>query len=195
MKKLTPEVLVSKYKDANPSIDETVLQGIHEIDWWQLNDAYGSAKIVPALLRATLSHDEDERNFAFQLLHETVWHQGTIYEVTAYVVPFLQQMLLSSQTPDRASVAFLITSLAEGYSQNSLWVSKTRAAIGKNLPLLYPFLEHEDELVRCSVAHTIGYYPNYADETIPLLEKAFFIENDEGCKEEILRNIKSLQER
>jgi hypothetical protein len=194
MEKLTPEVLVTKYQDANPLIDETTLNGIHTIDWQHLHHAHGRASDVPALLRAALARDEYERYFAFQLLHETIWHQGTIYDVTAYVVPFLQQMLLSPQTPDKALVAFLITSLAEGESKNSLWVSKTREAIGKNLPLLYPFLEHTDETIRWSVAHTLGYYPQFAEETLPLLEKALFLEKDPLPKEEILKTIKILQE-
>lgn len=113
-----------------------------------MKDAYGSATDIPALLRATFSLDENERDFAFQLLHQTIRHEGTIYEVTAYVVPFLQQMLLLPQTYDRASVAFLITSLALGSSETSDRVTKTREAIGKNLPLLYAFLEHEDNTFR-----------------------------------------------
>jgi hypothetical protein len=194
MEELTPEVLVTKYRAASPSIDETALEGIYVIDWQMLDDAFGPANDVPALLRAILSTVEDHRDFAFKLLHETIWHQGTIYEATSYAVPFIQKILLSPQTPDKDMVAFLITSLATGYSENTEWVIKTRDAIGKDLQLLYPFLEHAEEWMRYNVIQTIGYYPQFAKVTIPLLENALLIEKNESCKKEILKSIKKLQE-
>jgi hypothetical protein len=50
------------------------------------------------------------------LLHETIWHQGTVYEASAYAVPFLLQMLAAPDTPDKAAIAFLLASLANGHS-------------------------------------------------------------------------------
>lgn len=194
MEKLTPEELVTMYRDASSSIDETALEGIDEIDWQSLHDCYGPATDVPALLRAVLSSVEDHRNFAIELLDQTVWHQGTIYEVTSYVVPFLQKMLLLPQTPDKDTVAVLIASYVTGNSENNQWITQTRVAVGKDLALLYPFLEHESYGVRYYVIRALGYYPQFAKEIIPLLEKALLIETNDQCRDEILISIKMLQE-
>lgn len=193
MEKLTPEELVTMYRDASPSIDETALEGIYATDWQSLEDAFGPATDVPALLRALLSTVENHRHLAITLLDQTIWHQGNIYEVTSHAVPFLQKMLLLSQTPDKDMVAVLIASCVTGYSENNRWVTQTRDAVGKNLPLLYPFLEHEEYGVRYYIIQALGYYPQFAKEIVPLLEKALLIEKNEQCKEEILISIKKLQ--
>jgi len=77
-------------------------------------------------LRAALSSIEDHHNFALQLLFEIVWHQGTVYEASARVVPFLYRMLQAPQTPDRAGIAHLLGALADGHSY--LQVHATRTA-------------------------------------------------------------------
>ena len=92
-----------------------MLERLDTINWSALHHAHGEASDVPILLRTTLSQIKEERDFAFQLLHETIWHQGTVYEASAHVVPFLWEMIQSPETPDKPSVVFLLASLANGH--------------------------------------------------------------------------------
>lgn len=85
MEELTPERLIAHYKDSHGHIDATLLNGVNTIDWVCLRHAHGAATDIPPLLRAVLSLDNGHRAFAFQLLHETIYHQGTIYQATSYV--------------------------------------------------------------------------------------------------------------
>jgi hypothetical protein len=95
---------------------DELIQGLDSIPWADLSHAIGPADDVPERLRALVSNDEDRRREALYRLMETIWHQGTIYEATSHVIPFLVRMLQSSQTPDRASVALLLASIAGGSS-------------------------------------------------------------------------------
>ena len=93
-----------------------MLDGIDSVHWHRLSHAFGHAEDVPALLRGLVSQNRDERLEATYRLLETVYHQGTVYEVSPHVVPFLQEMLISPETPDNALPAFILASLAEGRS-------------------------------------------------------------------------------
>jgi hypothetical protein len=92
-----------------------MLNNIDKIDWQQLTHAYGSAEDVPQHLHALLSPDKEKRDEAFGFFWGSVIHQGTVYEVTAHVVPFLLELL---QTPDAELRRALLPLLAE-YAQGS----------------------------------------------------------------------------
>jgi hypothetical protein len=93
-----------------------MLSGMDSVDWHRLSHAFGRAEDVPGLLRGLVSQNSDERLEALYRLLETVCHQGTVYEVSPYVVPFLQEVLISPETPDKALPALILASLAEGRS-------------------------------------------------------------------------------
>ena len=91
-----------------------MLEGLDRVDWKALRHAYGSADDVPELIRALLSEDPAERKAAIHELFGNIYHQGTVYEASAYAVPFLMELLASQSTPDRESVACLLASIASG---------------------------------------------------------------------------------
>jgi hypothetical protein len=95
---------------------QDILEGLDSIDWPNLSHAYGEASDVPVMVKALLSDDVDERYDAFFQLLGNIWHQGTVHEASAYVVPFLIKMLSSPITPDRARIALILASLADGQS-------------------------------------------------------------------------------
>ncbi|NIP44201.1 MAG: hypothetical protein GWN61_22370, partial [candidate division Zixibacteria bacterium] len=68
----------------------------------------------PHLLMDLVHENEDTRQAALYELFGNVWHQGTVYEATSYVVPSLINILKSSQSPDRESVAGLLAAIANG---------------------------------------------------------------------------------
>jgi HEAT repeat protein len=96
--------------------DEDILYGLDGVDWSALSHAFGPADNVPELLRGLISEDPDARWAAYDELTNTVWHQGTVYSVSAHVVPYLIAMLRSPDTPDKRLPAMLLALLADGSS-------------------------------------------------------------------------------
>ena len=96
--------------------DEGLLRGLDTVNWGALSHAFGPADNVPGLLRGLISEDADVRWAAYDKLTNTVWHQGTVYSVSAHVVPFLIAMLRSPNTPDKRLPAVLLAMLADGSS-------------------------------------------------------------------------------
>jgi hypothetical protein len=81
-----------------------------------LRHAYGEASDVPKLIRALVSDHPGKREGALDALFSTIWHQGTVYQASAYAVPFLLRLLADQRIPDRGSVLHLLQSLATGSS-------------------------------------------------------------------------------
>ena len=91
-----------------------MLEGLDNIDWSRLQHAYGTAEDVPGLIRALLSDDMAIRDVAVYELFGNIYHQGTVYEASAHAIPFLIELMESPPTPDRASIACLLASIANG---------------------------------------------------------------------------------
>lgn len=75
-------------------------QGLDEIDWHSLTHAYGPASDVPGQIRDLASPDAETRRQAMHALYGNIWHQGTVYEATAYAVPFLIELLEAQDLPN-----------------------------------------------------------------------------------------------
>jgi len=110
---MTPDDLVSLYESAP---DPPSLAGLGAVDWSAFSHAYGPATDVPALLRAFVSDIPDHCDFACELLFQTIWHQGTVYEATAAVLPFLYGLLEADGVRNKGRVGDLIATVADGHS-------------------------------------------------------------------------------
>lgn len=93
---------------------ENLFRDLDAVPWSELSHAYGQASDVPGLIRALVSENHDDRQEALYQLLGNVWHQGTIYEASSYVVPFLVRMLRTPSTPDRSIVAMILAAIASG---------------------------------------------------------------------------------
>ncbi|GAB2824263.1 hypothetical protein GCM10022221_22900 [Actinocorallia aurea] len=89
------------------------LDGLDEVAWASLHHAYGTAEDVPGQLRALASADPEAREAA-RGLYGNVYHQGTRWEASPYVVPFLAALLDDPGTPGRGSVMGLLRAVALG---------------------------------------------------------------------------------
>lgn len=99
-----------------------MLDGINDVPWSELWHAHGSAEDVPSMLVALQNPDSCLEACAD--LHETVWHQGTIYPASAATLPFLFQIIQSSPkqresfSPDHLAVGLIAAiALGEGWVQ------------------------------------------------------------------------------
>jgi hypothetical protein len=111
---MTPDELVSLYEPRDSIRRLPALDGIDDIDWSKLKDAYGPANKVPALLRAFVSGHRDHTRWAAEDLFQTIWHQGNVYSATAVVIPFLYNLLEGKGPYDKTVVAHLLATIADG---------------------------------------------------------------------------------
>lgn len=106
--------LIVKYRSSDSVPPMPALEGLEKVNWSELKDAYGPATAVPALLRALVAVDPGEREFADELLCQTIWHQGNVYTGTAAAVPFLYNLLEDDGPHDKGAVAGIISLIADG---------------------------------------------------------------------------------
>lgn len=208
-----------------------MLEELDAINWSKLRHAYGEATDVPNQIRSLLSEDKKMRDDAMDELCGNILHQGTVYEASAYAVPFLQELLKAPDTSDKIAIVGLLTGLAcgndvyhgilgnhkiiKGVTYEELWrgilakqgkvleeevekgvqhAEATRSAVEKERYLLYPYLQDDEPFVRAMVAEALANFPKYSYETLPLLEKALAVENDEDVKASIVNSINVLRE-
>jgi hypothetical protein len=95
---------------------EKMLVGLNDVPWAKIKHDYGPAVDVPDLIRALVSSDVEVRGTAWYDLHGNLWHQGTIYEATAYAVPFFLQLLKSEVVPNRHEILIYLARLFLGRS-------------------------------------------------------------------------------
>lgn len=122
-----------------------VLESIDNVNWSKISHAYGPATDVPAQLRTLAFGDEQERKRALHALHGNIWHQHTIYEATAFTVPFLVE-LVQNQVPAREGVLSLIALIAAGSS----YMSVHQSLLGKWTPEDEEQLQREQQWVKAA---------------------------------------------
>ncbi|MCB0032866.1 MAG: hypothetical protein KDE51_02510 [Anaerolineales bacterium] len=72
---------------------------LNDIDWTNLSHAYGSAEKAPTLLRQLAFGTEGEQEDALNWLWNDYVHQGSRYDGTYHLIPFLFELLESNQFP------------------------------------------------------------------------------------------------
>jgi hypothetical protein len=111
---MTPDDLVALYRSPYSAPPLLALAGLDQVDWSAVKDAYGPATDIPALFRALVSGNSDHREFACELLHQTIWHQGNVYSATAAAIPFLYNLLEADGPHDKEAIAGLLALIADG---------------------------------------------------------------------------------
>lgn len=183
------EELLAQYSQKNLLLDETVLQGIEQINWSELSHAYGIAIDTPAWLRATFSGNPYHRGIAFESLHSSICHQGTIYQATSYVVPFLIRMLSFEHTPDLDEVILLLDAISWSYTdllqyfenegidfnkraleeEYVFYAREAHTAVRAGLKQYLPLIYHPLAKVRQANARLLCSFPEDADQILPAL--------------------------
>jgi hypothetical protein len=191
-----------------------LLADVYEIDWENLYHAYGPATDVPLLLLLLLSDDELIREDVYGTLYGNIWHQGTVYEASAYAMPFLLRMLAHPETPDKANILYLLASLAEGNSYLAVhhqegttsdwreiltrdgkdfdeelrkersWVAATNRAVGEGVALYLSLLD--DEELRSAAASVLCVVRDRAHEMVPPLVALLNTITDTGYREQLV---------
>lgn len=134
------------------------LAGLDEVPWHELRHAYGNAANLPRLLRAVATGDKD----ADEELATSIVHQGTIYDSTAYAVPFVLALLRQASDTDHRM--WLLVTLAqvargrswaetqggssEGVQEGRAWTLAARDALRRGVPLFLAILGDESHSAR-----------------------------------------------
>jgi hypothetical protein len=90
------------------------LHGLDDVDWASLHGTYRSGEDVPGRIEVLRSTDSAVRDDALNELWSAVIHQGTRWQVSAHVVPFLVQLIDDSDTPDRGTLTTLLRQVGLG---------------------------------------------------------------------------------
>lgn len=93
---------------------------VNAIDWSRLEHSHGSAKEVPSWLAALGSDSRKEQARALDCCWSYLVHQGTRYEASVRVVPFLFDVLKSSRPPLQQALIELLLGIAVGLDERFL---------------------------------------------------------------------------
>jgi hypothetical protein len=102
-----------------------MLDDLDNIDWTKVKHAYGAASDLPAMLRTLASGNKEQREKALWELHGNIWHQGTVYEATAFAVPFLLEFVKDKHA-DSFEILCLLALIADGSSYMAVHKSLLR---------------------------------------------------------------------
>ena len=96
------------------------LEGLDTIAWDETKTARGQGSELPLHLRALQSADAEERKRARWAIYGLVFHQGTRFQAAVQVIPFLYELVLDAETPERGPLLQLILHLGLGYEDAHL---------------------------------------------------------------------------
>jgi hypothetical protein len=143
-----------------------VLIGIDDVDWAALDGAYGPCTEAPGILRGLASSDPDVAAEAVFEFASSIWHQGTVYPVTAEVVPFLIELAVTDGVHRRAGLLRTLGALCDPdlTSGGQQWM--VRAAVAVHSGPLLPLLDDPDPEIRLHAAYAAAWSGPHAYDTL-----------------------------
>ena len=85
---------------------------LNKVPWSQLTHCYGPAKDTPFHLLGLFSTKKKERKQAWYHMYTAILHQGSIYEASCAVIPFLIQIIEQVPEKQRLEILNLLDGLA-----------------------------------------------------------------------------------
>ncbi len=176
---------------------------LDRIDWPKLKTAYGTAAAIPGALRDLASPDGEVRTAAWETLWSELEHQGTVYQATAYAVPFLVAWLPEVQGEEKLDLVTFLASLARGnsYKRQHLnltdeqgkqdpifqqemaeeirWVELTHLAVREGIDLYLAFLDDPDLQLRMATTYLLASFQEDHERLTPPLQVYLARETDE----------------
>jgi hypothetical protein len=194
-----------------------MLESLDTIPWQTLEHAYGEAGDIPRLLRDLASADEEVRQTAQTTLGFTIYHQGTVYSSTAYVVPFCCELLDATHREEdklwflmffidiaRASsfLDFHVTLEPQRYTQvgeapgiltqEAPWVRAAKETVSAGYSTYLRLLQEEDAKLRAYAALTLGLCQYHAEQVIPAMLDQLILEEEQTVRASVLLSLGQL---
>ncbi|GGJ85987.1 hypothetical protein GCM10011583_17060 [Streptomyces camponoticapitis] len=151
--------------------------------WAEREHAYGGAEDVPDQLRALASDDAEQAEEALYELYGNIVHQGSVYEATAYAVPYLARLAAAGIRP--GELLPLLGCIAESEDERSNTPGACRAAVTAQLPLILPLIESPDSSVRRAAVWAAA-RTGAAEQVLPALRRCWEEELDPLVRAEAL---------
>ena len=139
------------------------LSGLDDVDWAGLEDAYGPATAVPAMLRALTSPEAEDRTWAMEALRACILHQGSVYSGSTATVPFLVELACHGQVRQREHIVELLCGLAVHDPAGCLvqgafrWRSQAYESVRAGAPRYLDLLTDEVAEVRIAAAFVLAF--------------------------------------
>lgn len=188
-----------------------MLETLDTIPWSTLHHAYGEASDVPGLIRDRASPKKAIREAASWAFYANVYHQGTVYSATAFVVPFLLELLEDEQVKDKTDLLNLLDAIAHGSSyidvhvrneeerstadfQQKLaeergWVQDAKDAVGRGYPTYLRLLVGKKPRIRAYAAWVLANCQPYAEQVIPALQEFLMREEKQLVRASIILSL------
>ena len=198
-----------------------MLEALNQVKWSALSHAYGEASDVPGLLRALGSVRPQVRQEALWGLLSNVVHQGTRYEASPHVVPFLLELLAAPAAREPSGLMGLLVALvgAEFAPGNGPalcdgarvvrwgleepvprklgaelrpWLACYRAA-EPGLPTFQRWLTQGKPPERMAAGHLLGLFQPRAASVVPALEAQLRVEPEAPVRAVLAFSLSQLQ--
>ena len=180
-----------------------MLKGLDAVPWSDLKrnfafTAYNNDLDIPALLRQLINEDPEKRSQAWGKLYDNVFHQGSRFGATAYILPFIIELCAEPSVPDRNSLLWFWGYAITGYfsvrerptwgdgetiyeyGEVCQWRTEGEDYEGlhqiyreslKGKELLFDLLNDDDIYLRRGAIRVLASMPTIAELSVPKLEK------------------------
>ncbi|MEZ6041851.1 MAG: HEAT repeat domain-containing protein [Planctomycetaceae bacterium] len=196
-----------------PTEKSMMLESLELIPWQKLEHALGPADDVPDLLRQLLVDDPGIRSNAVWTLYGNVFHQGSRYSATPYVVPFLIEICKSDDIANRGELLRFWGNLITGFfsiRERPTWGDGTHVyfsgqildvslddpyaaplhQIYKNSlageELLYDLINENDISLRAGAAWVLACLPTIKERSLPKLLERLAVETNPWVRSAIV---------
>lgn len=166
-----------------------MLEGLDKINWAKHKGAYHLKEKLPAYIRDLASDDFETREKAFDNVIEEINHQGSIYDATPYVVPFLIELLSIDSVQEKERLLYQIFHLlnccndylihTRGIGEPSIQnCFLTYQNLAEGVETFITCLDHPALEVRLSAVLTLSELKTQITRTRKALRKRYCIESD-----------------
>jgi len=171
-----------------------MLDNLDQIPWSTLEHAYGDAGDIPNLIRAMVSTDPDEREWAQDMLEMGPFHQGSIYSCTPFVVRFLLLIMQDQDAVEKPwilryvsrvlAVALHYLSYPEIQTQDPeyAFAEQILFEIQSQMPALLSMFDNPDVQVRMSLLRLLGLLKGDLPNVEQTLAERLNVETDESMR-------------
>ena len=171
-----------------------LLNGLDKIDWPNIRHSHGRATEFPTWIRQLLSDESEVRENAQENLFEYSNHQGSIYEVTPYLVPFLIELVAAEDTPDKAELLYHLASVGKSCRWSvarSVYGGdehETYDRVKAGLDTYLSLLEDGDPRVRLAAFYAAAFVRQFGPiwDVLNAFTAAIERESDSGVKAEMI---------
>ncbi|WP_419707003.1 hypothetical protein [Promicromonospora sp. NFX87] len=134
-----------------------MLEDLDTINWDSSGGAYGPAGDAAEILRGLASPDEGVAGEALDEFFSSIWHQGTVYPVTAVAVPFIVDLAAGRAVHHRDALCFALGGFGDSNMSDGSALPAVRAALRAHSDRLLPLLEDPEVAVREAATYAVAH--------------------------------------